>query len=113
MVETEIEQFNATNIDIELTSDNADIEIIKNVGTIALLAPQKTLTLQDAFKVKFSKNYPDNTNAKFNIKLTYNNGKEQLYSITTEVYIPGIYCNYLRIIDQGTNSNSSANPKPK
>lgn len=113
MVETEIEQFNATNIDIELTSDNADIEIIKNVGTIDLLAPQKTLTLQDAFKVKFSKNYPDNTNAKFNIKLTYNNGKEQLYSITTEVYIPGIYCNYLRIIDQGNKFKLVCEPETK
>ena len=102
LAQTIAEENNATNIDIEITTDNPSITIKKEMQPCALLAPQETIALENAFKVVFANDYPQNLNAKFKIKITYNNDKEQDFIIgNIEVLTPMIECKYKGINDKG------------
>ena len=94
-------EYNANNIDIKLTTTNPDIIIEKIASTIDQLAPQESTEIANAFKIKFSQNYPHDTNAKLLITLTYNTNQEQQYIINTEVLTPLIECKYNSISDKG------------
>ena len=68
----------------------------------ALLAPQETVSLENAFKVIFANDYPQGFNAKFKIHITYNNDKEQNFIIgNIEVLTPTLECKYKSINDKG------------
>ena len=104
-------EFQATNINIDLTTTNPDIEIIKQSTTIDNLDPQDTKTLENAFKIKFSKNYPHNTNAKLLITLTYNTNLEQQYLINTAVATPMIEFKFNSISDKGNQFEIVGTPE--
>ena len=97
-----IDDNNATNIDIEVTTDNPYITIKKEMQPYALLAPQESISLENIFKIIFAKDYPQNQNAKFKIIITYNNNKEQSFIIgNIDVLTPMINCKYKSINDKG------------
>ena len=100
----EIDINNATNIDIELTTDNPSIKIKKEMQPYNVLAPQKTATLENAFNVIFAKDYPHDVNAKFKVTVTFNDDKEQRYVIANiNVLTPKIDCKYKSINDKGVD----------
>ena len=102
LAQTIAEENNATNIDIEITTDNPSITIKKEMQPCALLAPQQTTTLENAFKLIFAKDYPQGKNAKFKVTITYNNDKEQRFIIgNIDVLTPMLECKYKSINDKG------------
>ncbi len=98
----EIDENNALNIDINISCDNSHITIKKEMQPYPLLAPQKTASIDNAFKIIFAKDYPHNTNAKFKVNITFNDNQEQSYVISNiDVITPMIDCNYKNISDKG------------
>ncbi|MCQ2973564.1 MAG: C25 family cysteine peptidase [Bacteroidales bacterium] len=100
----------ANNIEIELTTENKDVNILNNKITIDKIEPLNYELLKNKFAICFSKTYPQNLEALFNLTIKYNDTIQKIYPINTSVITPSLESKYVKIIDEENKLNIISNP---